>query len=224
MFARVVDLGSVIGNRCTCNNPCGFLLVAFATDCVQIFDQNMNLKLEIWKFWFNGSTFNLTLQCKLLLWRAWILRKRPHVLVQKLEDEHILVLWLNISIMEAHEKRKQMIKKTQKWSKKRKEWKLEIFFLKVVTQILEESVIMTYLSLFYHMFLWLCFLLDVYLHGILVEYSREPMLVYNFILGNRGKRLVSGLGFEKMILYSWHIRTLPHQIPSTFGQVCFHSH
>jgi hypothetical protein len=40
----------------------------------------------------------------------------------------------------------------------------------------------------------------------------------------RRRRLVSGLGFEKMRVASWHIQNLPHHVPSTFGQVCPHSH
>ena len=35
------------------------------------------------------------------------------------------------------------------------------------------------------------------------------------------RRLVDGSGIEKM---SWHIRTLPHCISSTFGQDCPYSH
>ena len=37
------------------------------------------------------------------------------------------------------------------------------------------------------------------------------------------RRLVGGLGFEKMGIASWHIRTLPHHISSTFGWVCPYS-
>ena len=38
------------------------------------------------------------------------------------------------------------------------------------------------------------------------------------------RRLVSGPKFEKLRVSSWHIRTLPHQIPSTSGRVCPYSH
>ena len=47
---------------------------------------------------------------------------------------------------------------------------------------------------------------------------RSPFL----ITGRR--KLVSGSGFERMGVASWHIQTLPHQIPSTFGWVCPYSH
>ena len=40
----------------------------------------------------------------------------------------------------------------------------------------------------------------------------------------RRRRLVGRPKFEKMGVTSWHIQTLPHQIPSTFGQVFPHSH
>ena len=39
----------------------------------------------------------------------------------------------------------------------------------------------------------------------------------------RRRRLISELGFEKLKITSWHIQTLPHQIPSTFGWVCPYS-
>ena len=38
------------------------------------------------------------------------------------------------------------------------------------------------------------------------------------------RRLVGGPRFEKMRVVSWHIRTLPHQIPSIFGQFHRYSH
>ena len=43
--------------------------------------------------------------------------------------------------------------------------------------------------------------------------SRTPSLV----MGRRRRRLSDGPGFEKMGVASWHIQTLPRQIPSTFG-------
>jgi hypothetical protein len=118
----------------------------FPIDCVQIFYQIINLKLKIWEFWSDGSRFNLALQRKFLLWRAWILRKHLDVLVQKLVDEYILVLRINTSIKEAHEKIKKWLT-TQKM-KQKNEWKLESLFLKVVSHILIESVIVTHLYCF----------------------------------------------------------------------------
>ena len=47
---------------------------------------------------------------------------------------------------------------------------------------------------------------------------RTPSLI------TRRRRLVGGIGFEKMGVASWHIRTLSHQIPSTVEQVCPYSH
>ena len=44
------------------------------------------------------------------------------------------------------------------------------------------------------------------------------------ILTWRRRRLLGEPGFEKMRVVSWHIQTLPHQIPSSFGRVCPCSH
>ena len=43
-------------------------------------------------------------------------------------------------------------------------------------------------------------------------------------LRRRRRRLVGGYGFEEMGVARWHIRTLPHWMPSTFGWVCPYSH
>ena len=43
-------------------------------------------------------------------------------------------------------------------------------------------------------------------------------------LRRRKRRLLGVLKFEKIRVTNWHIQTLPHQIQSTFGQVCPYSH
>ena len=58
--------------------------------------------------------------------------------------------------------------------------------------------------------------------SIAYNYWSPKILKTSF--NRRRRRLVRGPIFEKIEVASWHIHTLPHKFPSTFGWVCPCSH
>ena len=66
--------------------------------------------------------------------------------------------------------------------------------------------------------------LYTFMHPTKALFNLQVLVTQGLATSLRRRRLVGGPGFEKMRVDSWHIQTLPDQVPSTFGQVCHYSH